>query len=66
MEKDINENSWWVVVHAPRKEWRNRLPIKIQYTYAPSSQKALELFIPLDGEHYNKPFAKLPYEVLIL
>ena len=52
----------YVCIHAPRKEWRNRLPIKVNIVHAESRKEALAKFIPLHSNeptvrHYNKPYA---------
>jgi hypothetical protein len=58
------EESDWLCIHAPRKEWRNRLPIKITVVRAFGRNAALAKFIPFhpndpETKHYNKPYALL-------
>jgi len=53
----------YLCIHAPRKEWRNRLPIRIEVVAAKNKEAALERFIPFhpldpDTLHYNKPYAR--------
>jgi hypothetical protein len=52
----------FLCVHAPRKEWRNRLPIKVAIVTASNTKEAIEKFRPVhpldpDTKHYNKPYA---------
>ena len=47
----------YTVIHAPRKEWRNRLPIHLYQVEATSAKDALSKMYFYDIEHYNKPFA---------
>jgi hypothetical protein len=52
----------YLCIHTPRKEWRNRLPIKVVVVMANNSSEALKQFTPFhpndpDTKHYNKPYA---------
>ena len=58
MTEELNRP--YLCVHAPRKEWRNILPIKINVIMAKSNKEARAAFIPFhpndpETKHYNKP-----------
>lgn len=57
------EKTPYLCIHAPRKEWRNRLPIRITVIMARNRKEALSKFVPFhpldpDTQHYNKPYAR--------
>lgn len=47
----------YTVIRAPRKEWRNRLPIYLWQVEATSSKDALAKMSFYKEEFYNKPVA---------
>lgn len=47
----------YTVIQAPRKEWRNRLPIYLYQIEAANRKEAIAKMFFYDIEHYNKPFA---------
>lgn len=47
----------YTVIQAPRKEWRNRLPIYLYQIEAANRKEAIAKMFFYDIEHYNKPVA---------
>ena len=47
----------YTVIQAPRKEWRNRLPIYLYQVEAMNRKEAIAKMFLYDIEHYNKPVA---------
>jgi hypothetical protein len=59
---DTERQQPYLCVHTPRKEWRNRLPIKTAVVMANNPTDALKQFVPFhpndpETQHYNKPYA---------
>lgn len=62
--RNANGEAQWLCLHMPRKEWRNRLPIRLSVIVARTKKEALSKFVPFhpndpNTTHYNKPLVTI-------